>query len=278
MGIVDHRKLAAGLVGPVQRAGAIVMDYYTNGVATEHKADASPVTAADRDSEAVLAPALAALLPDIAIIAEEAASAEGITPEPGKLFALIDPLDGTKEFLSGETDFTLNVALVQDGRPCFGLVYAPALSELFVTLAADQAVLARLEPGGTKQLDALEPTPLHTRALPARLAAMTSRSHLNPATQAYLERLPVGETVMAGSSLKFCRIAEGKADVYPRLARTMEWDTAAGDAVLRAAGGTVLDETGAPLTYGKAQAGYANGSFVAWGRMPRAEFAAAKSE
>ncbi len=270
----DHLALAAALVGPAARAGAVIMGHYARGVTAERKADASPVTAADREAEAVLTEALAGIAPNVPIIAEEAASG-GPIADPGARFFLIDPLDGTKEFLSGQTDFTVNIALIEDGSPRFGLVYAPALSALYVTLGPERAVSARLEPGQEASLDALALTALHTRALPRRLAATVSRSHLNEETRAYLERLPVSETVTAGSSLKFCRIAEGAADVYPRIAPTMEWDTAAGDAVLRAAGGTVLDLDGKPLAYGKAAQGFRNTGFVAWGRTPPAALAAA---
>lgn len=267
MAACDHRRLAAGLLGPVQRAGDLIMRHRACGPAAEAKGDGSPVTAADRDCETLLLEALKELAPEVPIVAEESA-ARPKDLDRQRDFFLVDPLDGTKEFLTGQTDFTVNVALVRGGAPVFGLVYAPALALLYVTLARDGAVRARLAPGGRSGLDDLHLEPLHTRALPEALTVLVSRSHLNDATRRFLARLRVGETVSAGSSLKFCRIAEGAADVYPRLARTMEWDTAAGDAVLRAAGGVVLDAAGAPLAYGKVERAFANPGFVAWGRQP----------
>lgn len=264
----DHRRLAAGLLAAVARAGDIVMDHFRRGAKADRKSDGSPVTDADRESERILLGALARLAPAWPVIAEEQAARGEATGEPGPRFFLVDPLDGTKEFLTGETDFTLNIALIEAGAPVFGMVYAPAPRLLYMTLSETEAVRARLDEGAAPVWESLDLAALHTRAPPDRLIATVSRSHLDAPTRRYLARLPVAGTLVAGSSLKFCRIAEGAADVYPRLSRTMEWDTAAGDAVLRAAGGTVLDTLGAPLIYGKRAQGYANGGFVAWGRTP----------
>jgi 3'(2'), 5'-bisphosphate nucleotidase len=178
------------------------------------------------------------------------------------LFFLVDPLDGTREFIARNGEFTVNVALIDAGVPIAGAVYAPAIGKLW--FGGTSAFLCEVPVG-----EALpEPSawrPISARAAPAKLAALASRSHADPATEAFLSQLPIGERKSAGSSLKFCVIAEGAADVYPRFAPTMEWDTAAGDAVLRAAGGIVLAMDGAPLAYGKYAAALRNGGFVAWG-------------
>lgn len=261
----EEGDLAAHLLAPVQQAGRCIMAHAGGRAAVERKADQSPVTAADREAESVLLEALARVAPGVPVIAEESV-AEGRLPAAGTTFFLVDPLDGTREFIAGESDFTVNVALIRDSAPCFGIVYAPALSTVHMTLAPGRAARATLSPDTDAALDELALTPLATRRPPAEgLVATVSRSHLDPDTSSLLSRLPVAATVVAGSSLKFCALAAGEADVYPRLSRTMEWDTAAGDAVLRAAGGAVLTLDGAPLAYGKAGQGYANPGFVAWG-------------
>jgi len=186
--------------------------------------------------------------------------AAGCQIEIARQFFLVDPLDGTREFLKGNGEFTVNVALVRDGAPVAGAVYAPAQDLLWV--GGERAWTCSVPLGGAV------PTlrrPLQTRPAPERLTALASRSHRDAETEAFLLRLPIEELTSAGSSLKFCVLAEGKADVYPRFGPTMEWDTAAGDAVLRAAGGTVLGADGAPFTYGKIGSGLKNGAFVAWG-------------
>ncbi len=179
---------------------------------------------------------------------------------------MVDPLDGTREFISRNGEFTVNIALIEKGQPIVGCVYAPAREAMYI--AGATAFRAELAPGAA--LPPLDHLPaIRTRGYPeVGLRAVASRSHLDPATEAVLKRLPIASRQNAGSSLKFCVIAQGDADVYPRLAPTMEWDTAAGQAVLVAAGGCVLGKDGAPLVYGKAAAGLRNDGFVAWGRAP----------
>ena len=182
----------------------------------------------------------------------------------------MDPLDGTKEFIKQRTDFTVNVALIEQGRPRFGLVYAPARSLLAVTIADGEAIEAKLPPNQAgADLSSLAQTKLQTRqASPAGLTALVSLSHLDPDTEAFLSGLNIVARSGAGSSVKFLEIARGHADVYPRFGPTMEWDTAAGQAVLEAAGGVVVDADGAPFRYGKTDTGLRNPSFIAWGRKP----------
>lgn len=271
MADIDYAMLAERLLRPVQQAGRAIMAHYARGASYTVKADASPVTAADHDSERILLAALAEVAAGIPVISEES-QPDGAPAPPGPCFFLVDPLDGTREFINKRPDFTVNVALVERGRPRFGIVYAPASADLYVTPAPDLAVRARLDTAGPDVVaSALERQPLATRpADPARLTAVASRSHINEATRRYLDDLGVTDLAQAGSSLKFCTIARGDADVYPRLSPTMEWDTAAGHAVLSAAGGTVLDLEGAPLDYGHAQRAFRNPSFIAWGRSPGA--------
>lgn len=254
------------LIAPVVRAGAIEMRYYEAGVTVEEKADASPVTIADREAEAVLLAALARIAPDVPVIAEEAVS-DGRIPRIDGTFFLVDPLDGTKEFIQKRGEFTVNVALIEDGRPTLGIVYAPAIGDLYATLHPGQAGLARITPGavvssvadcGFRRIRVREPNP-------NELVAVASRSHMTAETEAFLARYAIAERRDSGSSLKFCVVARGDADIYPRLAPTMEWDIAAGHAVLIAAGGSVTSPDGTALRYGKAERGFRNGDFVAWG-------------
>ena len=216
------------------------------GFATETKRDASPVTEADRAAEKVILEGLRAAMPDLAIVAEEEAS-RGVRVEPAGRFVLVDPLDGTREFVAGNDDFTVNIALVENGVPVTGVVHVPATGATY-TGGPD---------GATRDGAAIACGP---RATPPRVVA--SRSHRTPETDRWIAaHVPGCETVAVGSSLKFCLLAEGRADLYPRFGATMEWDTAAGDAVLRAAGGAVFHPDGQAFGYGKAR--YRNGDFVA---------------
>lgn len=248
-------------------AGGEILKVYATDFAVAKKDNATPVTEADERAETVILARLAALAPDVPVIAEEAASA-GAIPDVGDRFFLVDPLDGTREFISRNGEFTVNIALIENGEPVAGVVYAPALGLIAVADGPDRARAAGL---GTGQLPAdASWRRIHTREAPAGGAvAVASRSHRDADTDAFLQRLGISETRSAGSSLKFCLVAQGEADVYPRFGRTMEWDTAAGHAVLRAAGGCVLTAEGAPLTYGKRARGYDNPAFIAWGRRPR---------
>lgn len=248
-------------------AGPVVMDEYARGSEARTKADRSPVTLADERAEEVILGVLRARASAIPIVAEEAV-ARGELAAIGRSFILVDPVDGTREFISRNGEFTINIALVRDGGPVAGAVYAPALARLW--WGGERAWVCDAAVGAPLPEETLW-RPIRTRRAPAAdLVALASRSHGDAATEAFLARLPVGERRSAGSSLKFCALAEGVADVYPRFAPTMEWDTAAGDSVLRAAGGVVLAVEGGPLLYGKKAAGLRNGGFVAWGDPARA--------
>ena len=238
------------------------MAHYGAPAEVETKDDNSPVTKADRDAEVILLAALKALAPDIPIVSEETASDR--RAPLGPRFFLVDPLDGTKEFIKKRTDFTVNVALIEEGFPRFGLVYAPARSLLAVTTADGVAVEAEMAPDANgADLATLTQTRLHARkGDESGLTALVSLSHLDPETEKFLEGFNIAERTGAGSSVKFLEIARGKADVYPRFGPTMEWDTAAGHAVLVAAGGRVEEISGKPLKYGKPA--YRNPSFIAY--------------
>jgi 3'(2'),5'-bisphosphate nucleotidase len=253
--------IAIDLARAALEAGPAIMEVYARAAGARAKQDGSPVTEADERAETIVAARLAKIAPEILLVAEEACAA-GAPIAAAARFFLLDPLDGTREFLARNGEFTVNVALIEAAAPIAGAVYAPALNRLW--FAGDVAYACEVAVGADLPDSSLW-RPLRTRSAPARLAALASRSHADPDTEAFLARLPIGERKSAGSSLKFCVIAEGEADVYPRFAPTMEWDTAAGDAVLRAAGGIVLATDGAPLAYGKTAAGLRNGGFVAWG-------------
>jgi 3'(2'),5'-bisphosphate nucleotidase len=202
--------------------------------------------------------------PGVPVIAEEAVAA-GAVPEIGKRFFLVDPLDGTKEFISRNGEFTVNIGEIVDGRPVRGCVFAPAKGRLFLGDGAEGAFELATENGIAP--DFAQARPISARAAPADgFVAVASRSHRDATTDEYLAHFPVREFVSAGSSLKFCLVATGEADLYPRLGRTMEWDTAAGHAVLAAAGGSVLTLDGRPFVYGKVEEKFANPFFVARGR------------
>jgi 3'(2'), 5'-bisphosphate nucleotidase len=263
---LDLGRIAKILTDAAAKAGAAIMEHYVGPTEVETKDDDSPVTKADRDAEAVLLPALAALTPDIPVVSEETAGDR--TAQLGTRFFLVDPLDGTKEFIKKRTDFTVNVALIEGGFPRFGIVYAPARSLLAVTIADGVAIEAEMvsSPEGA-DLKSLEQKRLHARQPdPNGLTALVSLSHLDAKTEGFLKGFTIAKRTGAGSSVKFLEVAKGNADVYPRFGPTMEWDTAAGQAVLEAAGGHVVDANGNRFRYGKSQEGLRNGSFIAWGR------------
>ena len=269
---IDCDKIAEIFAELVIEAAVAVMVVYAGDANARQKADKSLVCDADERAETIILAGLSQRLPHIPVVAEEAAS-RGEKPRCGRAFILVDPVDGTREFLHRNGEFTINIALVLDGVPRAGAVYAPAIKRLW--MAGAHAWTCQVEPGAPLPA-AADRTPIKVRANPdGGLTALASRSHADEKTEAFLSQLPIAERRCAGSSLKFCVVAEGEADVYPRFGPTMEWDTAAGDAVLRAAGGIVLDETGAVMRYGKADAQYRNGSFVAWGDRPPARPAAA---
>ena len=258
----DPAALLPRLVAIAAEAGARIVAVRERPHAVEAKADGSPLTEADLAAEAVIAAGLAIAAPGVAVVSEE--DADRVAPPAGAPFLLVDPLDGTKEFLGPSGEFTVNIALVEAGQPICGVVYAPALGRIWQGVVGQGASAGALAPGGDPAMIAWQP--IRARPRPAGgLVAVASRSHLDANTEAFLAALPVGDRRSIGSSLKFCLVAEGEADVYPRLAPTMEWDTAAGQAVLEAAGGSVATPEGAPFRYGKADAGFRNGPFVAWG-------------
>jgi 3'(2'), 5'-bisphosphate nucleotidase len=265
----EMRGLAEGLLEVAQAAARALMAHFGTGVEVERKADHSPVTAADRQAEEIILAGLARLAPGIPVIAEEEVAA-GRIPDITDAFFLVDPLDGTNGFIKGRPEFTINIGLVDGGQPVFGLIYAPALADFYVTVGSSQAVNAHIEPtAGGCRLSQCGLRPLHGRVPdPHALVALTSQSHLNRATEGFLARYHVIERRALASSLKFGLIAKGEADLYPRIGPTSEWDTAAGHAVLTAAGGTVTNIDGAPLVYGNAERGFESPAFVAWGRGP----------
>ena len=251
-----HSRLLAQLFPLVRQAGAAIMDVYDGGSSQEIKKDGSPVTLADQKAEAIILHGLAEIAPDIAIVSEENAASHTIDP-PSQFF-LVDPLDGTREFIKhdGKGAFTVNIALIEQGEPVLGVVFAPALERMFAGVVGEGAVEST-EQGAAS---------IAVRAVPASGAtALASASHGDPQTEAWLSSHDIASIDNVGSSLKFGVIACGEADVYPRFGPTMEWDTAAGDAVLRAAGGSVCHPDGAPFTYGKAA--FRNGPFIASGRF-----------
>lgn len=246
-------------------AGAKALEIYASEFVADEKSDASPVTQADRLGEEIITAGLQKSFPDIPILAEEAAS-EGHIPELGTEFFLVDPLDGTKEFIKKTGEFTVNIALVRDGEAVIGVVYAPASNKLYGGIVGDGAWMQEIGEDG-KATPTMERTPISARTPPANgLTAVASRSHRSPETDDYLKTLKVADFAAAGSSLKFCLIAEGMADIYPRFGRTMEWDTGAGQAVLCAAGGSVIvHPDGEPLRYSKKERGFDNPYFIASG-------------
>src|SRR5262245_11765882 len=222
-------------------AGKAIIEIFRVGCPVSFKEDASPVTIADARAEQIILAHLACSYPDIPVIAEESVAAGRIPDIHGKAFFLVDPLDGTKEFVDQRKEFTVNIAFIRNGVPLAGIVYAPALGVAFTGEAGKAQKLVIGE-----EFTVVERSDIAVRARPAHALALASRSHDSPKTGMFLAENAISECTNIGSSLKFCLLAEGKADVYPRFTRTMEWDTAAGDAVLRAAGGTTETVDGTP--------------------------------
>jgi 3'(2'), 5'-bisphosphate nucleotidase len=248
-------RLLDGLTAIATRASAAILAIDRSALGERSKADGSPVTAADQAAQAVILPELVRLMPGTPIVSEEA---EKAPLRPGESYLLVDPIDGTKELLAGCNEFTVNLALVRDGLPVLGVVAAPALGVVWRGIVGHGAERLRFDEA---------PVAIHSRMRHVPLIAAVSRSHPDPATDAFLARQPEVERVACGSALKFCRLAEGAADIYPRLAPTHEWDIAAGHALLAAAGGAVTTPSGDPLTYGRE--GFRIPAFIAWGD-PRA--------
>jgi 3'(2'), 5'-bisphosphate nucleotidase len=259
--ILRDQALIEALTGIVSRAAEAIVKARAGALATRHKADRSPVTAADEASEAVILEGLARVLPGVPVVSEEA----GATAElAGDAYFLVDPLDGTRELVAGREEFCVNIALVLAGRARLGLIGSPALGLIWRT-GAKGAERLTLAPGAEPK-SATQRSTIRTRHWPQTGAiAATSRSHLDARTQAFLERLPPTERIASGSALKLCRVAEGKADVYPRLSPVCQWDLAAGDAIVTAAGGLVTTPEGAPLTYDMTSKHFLVDGFIAWG-------------
>jgi 3'(2'), 5'-bisphosphate nucleotidase len=261
----SHAALAVKIGNIASSAGKIIMSYYRLDAGIKLKADGSPVSLADVEAERLIRKSLNVVLPGATIIGEETFKASELGELPEK-FVLVDPLDGTREFINGSDEFTVNIALIDGGVPVLGCVYAPALSRMYI--GAQGAVVCKVDPGDPlPRLDTMQK--IETAPYPhGGLRAVASRSHLDAATEAWLTNMSVGDRKEAGSSLKFCLIAQGDADVYPRFGPTMEWDTAAGQAVLLAAGGCVMGADDLPLRYGNVGAKLKNGPFIAWARSP----------
>jgi 3'(2'), 5'-bisphosphate nucleotidase len=256
-------QLFEAIVATAIEAGRVVHNIYRGGFDVSHKADESPVTSADHAAEAIILQKLREVAPQIPIIAEEEVAA-GRVPAVGNEFFLVDPLDGTKEFIQKRGDFTVNIALIRDRVPVLGVVYAPAKSMLFAGNVAARSAFRSDE--DTDGGSAAPRRAIKVRQVPkGGVTAVSSRSHSTPETDAYLAQFNVSDRVSIGSSLKFCLVAAGEADLYPRLGPTMEWDTAAGHAVLLAAGGSVWAPGGTPLLYGKP--GFRNTFFIASGAL-----------
>jgi 3'(2'), 5'-bisphosphate nucleotidase len=249
---IDTKKLINDLLPVVRQAGEAIMAVHRRGTVADHKADGSPVTEADIQAERIVLTGLQQHASDIAVVSEENSASHKLAP-PQRYF-LVDPLDGTREFVKadGRGAFTVNIGLIEDSNPVAGIVYAPALNALYWGIVGQgafdegQMIEARLSPESGR-------------------VALASRSHRDPQTDAWLVENNITDTLSIGSSLKFCLMAKGDADVYPRFGPTMEWDTAAGHAILLAAGGRVEHPDGRSFTYGKSE--YRNGPFIAFGKQ-----------
>jgi 3'(2'), 5'-bisphosphate nucleotidase len=259
------RAAAAALAGPltdlVARAGAAIMAVDRRAMTIADKADGSPVTEADFAADCIIGDGLAQLIGDVPALSEERAHSVSL-PYRGSFF-LIDPLDGTKEFVAGRDEFTVNLALVTNGTPLLGIIGAPALGLIWRGVVGRGAERLRIERTSTAGAE-----PIHTRPLPKRgdpWIAAVSRSHGDPRSEAFIASRPGAVRERLGSAVKFGRLAEGTADIYPRLAPTSEWDVAAGHAVVTAAGGKVTDAKGAELRFGEGRDGFIMPEFIAWG-------------
>jgi len=263
---INHISLLSIFEETAIAAGQEILRIYEEGCDVALKDDKSPVTAADHAAEAIILKTLRRATPDIPVVAEEEISGGHVPGDLGDRFYLVDPLDGTREFVNGNGDFTVNIALIEHGAPVLGIVYAPVRGWLF-TGGPEGAQEVTVDHTG----NVVGRKTISCRAAAEQMVAVASRSHRTPETDDYLNNFIIADCVSVGSSIKFGLLARGEADIYPRLSRTMEWDTAAGDAVLRAAGGITLTLDGKPLTYGRRNqaddADFANPYFVARGKL-----------
>lgn len=255
--MTDILELARALVPVVREAGEIELKYFRAGTDVIDKADGSPVTLADQEAEKLISSRLKEIAPAIPMVGEEAVAAGSIPDISSGEFWLVDPLDGTREFITGGGDFTVNIALMKDFKPVMGIVFAPVSDQLYFGADAESFMALK---GGTLQK-------IRVRDVPQEgLTVVASKRHGDPERLAdFLKSKKVKELINFSSSLKFCALASGRADFYPRLGPTSEWDTAAGEAVLRAAGGQVTTIDGAPMTYGKKDRKFLNPEFLAFG-------------
>lgn len=259
--LLAHPEALCNMVRRVAtEAGEITLKYYDGleDMQAECKDDNSPVTRADREAEEYIQAALAEIVPDVPFIGEETvACGKAQSVEGHEYFWLVDPLDGTKEFICGGNEFTVNIALIRQGEPVLGVIYAPALGEMYAACGPGTAVRF-MEDSGTEKEIAVRRPPKEG------LTIVASKSHGDAARRdTFLEQFKINKIIKRGSSLKICAVAAGRADIYPRLGPTCEWDTAAGDAILRAAGGYLTDIDGAPLRYGGADPKWLNPEFIA---------------
>jgi 3'(2'), 5'-bisphosphate nucleotidase len=266
---LDQAPAFEELTNIISQAAAAVVAIDQSTAPWRSKPDLSPVSVADEAANAVIMAGLARLLPGVPIVSEEGARREGL-PTRATSFVLVDPLDGTREYLAGRDEFTVNIAVVVDGRPRIGLIAAPALGLIWRGVVGRGTERLRLAAGAHPRL-ASDIGSVHTRRQPvAGAVATVSRSHFDARTEAFLKQLPIIARISCGSSLKFCRIAEGSVDLYARLAQTCEWDVAAGHAILAAAGGVVTTPEGDDLLYGHNTHFHVPG-FIAWGDPEAAE-------
>jgi 3'(2'), 5'-bisphosphate nucleotidase len=253
---MDYAGLIAALTPAVEAAGTVILDIKASGPTSTAKSDGSPVTLADQAAEKILQTALADICPDIPVVSEENADSHALAAS--QQFFLVDPLDGTKEFLKADDNgaFTVNIGLIERNLPVMGMLFAPARGAFYWGY----------RDGGAFLRNGRRITPIEVRDVPdSGAVAVASASHLDTATTDFLSHLQITHTRSIGSSLKFALLASGQADLYPRFGPTMEWDTAAGDAILRAAGGVVRHPDGQLYSYGKAN--YRNTPFIAYGRF-----------
>lgn len=264
----DVRELADIFLEAARLASGRIMAIYQTDFTVESKSDQSPVTEADLAAETAILNHLSENNVLIPIVSEESVAA-GIIPDIDQSYILVDPLDGTREFVNRNGEFTVNIALVVDGEPVLGVVFAPVLNEAFWGMKGEGAYRAPIEASAKEIVSAATPIEVARPADGSGLKAVASRSHLSPETEAFLSANPIADIVSFGSSLKLCRLAQGMADVYPRLSPTNQWDIAAGDAVLRAAGGNTITPRGETFQYRAPRplraSGFLNSWFVAHG-------------
>jgi 3'(2'), 5'-bisphosphate nucleotidase len=258
----DGARMLDELTGIVARAAAAIIAISRSDNSVRTKADSSPVTPADEASQAIIAEGLARIAPGVPVVSEESANRNA---GGGASYVLVDPVDGTRELVAGRDEYTVNVAIVSGGIPILGVVAAPARGRLWRGVPGHCA--ERIDqPAGADWAAGGRATAIRTRPMAESApVAVVSRSHLDASSEAFLARIPRVSRLPSGSAVKFCLLAEGAADLYPRLAPTSEWDVAAGHAVLAAAGGAVLTPAGAPLHYGLAEPTFRIGAFIAWG-------------